>query len=119
MISSKEIILLMAFFHLFSIGWAQEENEQIDRYARIGNKAQALRLHLLEEKMPATLPEKYLPVKHDRNAVFEPVKRMNTSEELYRELENMRKEYEPFMADYAPGMEKTRKRNGRSTTILR
>lgn len=101
----KKLILLMAFFHLFNIAWAQEENEQIDRYAKIGNKAQALRMHLLEEKIPVPLPEKYLPVEHDRNAVFAPIKKMNTSEDLYQELEKMRKEYEPFMADYAPEME--------------
>ncbi|MCK4465943.1 MAG: hypothetical protein KAU83_09540, partial [Bacteroidales bacterium] len=105
-----KLFLITGLLVLFAQLQAQQNKTIPDRYARIGNKAQALRLHLLEEKIPTSVPEKYLPVKHERNAVFTPLKKMSTSEDLYRELENMRKEYEPFMADYAPEMEKTRNR---------
>ncbi len=81
-----------------------------DRFARIGNLAGTTREQLLEEKIPEPLPEIRLPVKHDKNAVFEPFQLMDTREELNAELDRLRGEYLPFMQDYAPEISIPRER---------
>ncbi|MGQ7868142.1 glycoside hydrolase family 2 protein [Sunxiuqinia sp. sy24] len=44
-----------------------------------------------------------------KGSAFNPLERMDTKEELQRELALMRKKYRPFMSNYAPQLEETRK----------
>ena len=48
------------------------------------------------------MPDISLDVTHDPSAVFKPAREIASKEELYAELDKMRKEYEPFMKNLAP-----------------
>ena len=73
-----------------------------DKFADIGTHKYDNRAHLLVVPQPPVLPDISLDVTHDRSAVFKPVKGISTKEELYAELDKMRKQYEPFMQNFAP-----------------
>jgi len=81
-----------------------------DFFAEIGNKKSNSRMHLLEEKKPSLLPEKYLPLEKGRSAAFVEVKEMSTKKELYAELDKLRNRYIPFMRDVAPELKNYRER---------
>lgn len=96
------ISLTVAFASLNSIALTADE------FARIGNMTGATRVHLLEEKRPAPLPAKFLPVTHDPTSVFKPFELMDTQEELNAALARMREQFLPFMARHAPAVANTR-----------
>ena len=65
----------------------------------------------LIEPQPPLLEERYLAVEGvDHKAVFEPIKKMNTEEELLAELEKQRERLAPFMKRFAPSMKSFRQR---------
>ena len=87
------------------------ERKEIDGFARIGNQKTFYREDLLEEKIPADLPEIYLPVKdHLSGATFKPKERMNTAEELNDELIRQRGEHSKYLLNLAPSIESRRLR---------
>ena len=43
----------MMLFLFANFGMAQEQKKNEDYFAQVGNRAQALRLHLLEDKVPS------------------------------------------------------------------
>ncbi len=88
----------------------QSFSQDTDRFAKIGNMEGTTRAYLLEEKIPAALPDIKLPVKHDKDAVFSPFQLIDTREELETELSELRKKYLVYMEDYAPGITQTRKK---------
>ncbi len=98
-------LLLMTLFLQDPSAAAQEKRKDEDPFARIGNLEQGNRLHLLERKLPAVLPDVDLPPMDSRKSAFTPLDRMDTSEELQIELAKLRKKYLPFMADHAPPMQ--------------
>jgi hypothetical protein len=73
-----------------------------DQYEDIATREYEYRTHLLVVPQPPVLPDISLDLKHDPSAVFKPVKEISTKEELYAELDKMRKQYEPFMQNLAP-----------------
>lgn len=89
---------------------AQENKTQEDQFAQIGTRKTSTRVHLLEDKLPPVLPEKYLPEMKGKKSAFKPIEKMDTPEELQKELALMDAKFTPFMADYAPNLESTRKR---------
>jgi hypothetical protein len=82
----------------------QPAGQQSDRMAEIGTKASAVRLHLLYTPQPPPLPDKHLPVNHQPKAAFRPMNRLDTPEELGRELSTMREKHQPFLQDLAPNL---------------
>lgn len=103
--SISEILFLLFFSIVINDLYAQEE---MDHFAKIGNMVSGTRLHLLEEKVPKPLPEKYLPVENSKAARFSPIHSMNTKEELNIELESYRKKFIPFMVNLAPELKGNR-----------
>ncbi len=101
-------IILWAFFFMPPSN-AQEKQAQEDHFAQIGNRAQATRIHLLEDKYPPVLPDVYLPEMKGKRSAFMPIDKMDSSEELQVELAQMRDQFVPFMANYAPPIAETRK----------
>jgi len=101
----KYYSLFILFFIVQNTAFAQEK---IDHFAKIGNMVSGTRLHLLEEKTPPVLPEIYLPVTNKKSAKFKPIHSMNSKEELNAELKNYRKQFLPFMEDYAPELRSKR-----------
>ncbi len=99
---------LFAIFLFTSINIIGQNQNEPDRFAKIGLKDQSVRMDLLEEKIPPVLPGISLPVTHNSKAVFKPVHSMNSKEELYTELDRLRKEYEPFLQDITPSIEDKR-----------
>lgn len=60
---------------------------------------------------PPELEEKYFNMEGiDEKAVFIPLHKMSTREELYEEVERQKAYYRPFFEDYAPELENLRKR---------
>jgi len=58
---------------------------------------------------PPQLKGKYFEVKGiDEKAIFTPLKKMDTKEELYTELENQKKYYKKFFEDLAPSLKSYR-----------
>jgi len=92
------------------LGIALYGQDKKDFFAEIGNKEQNSRMHLLEEKKPPVLPEKYLPFEKGRKADFRAAKEMSTKEELYAELDKLKKRYMPFMKNVAPELKEYRER---------
>lgn len=87
----------------------QKTKQDDDQFAQIGNRAQATRIHLLEDKLPPVLPEKYLPEMKGKEGAFTPMDKMDTQEELSKELVLMREKFLPFMKNYAPEIKETRR----------
>lgn len=108
--SISVIATLILFLLSATFSFAQNQTTQIDEFAKIGNKKQALRLHLLEEKVPEILPEKYLSFKDGKQGAFEPMDKINTPAELDKLMVELRKQFVPFMKDFAPKLEDTRNR---------
>ena len=100
--------ILLVFLTAISV-FAQKDKETIDHFAQIGNRMQGTRLHLLEEKLPPVLPEIYLPKMAGKKSAFQPIDKIDTDEELQKELVAMREKFAPFMALLAPKIEETRK----------
>ena len=98
---------VLIFAGLVSFG--QIKKTGTDRFAQIGNKVQGTRLYMLEDKLPSVLPEKYLPEMKNKKEAFKPIDKIDTPEELQKELNRVREQYIPFMMNYAPEIEETRK----------
>lgn len=81
-----------------------------DRFAEIGTREYQTREHLLVEPQPIPLPDIDLPVFHNASAVFDPVKPINKKEELYKELDDLKRYYQPFLRDIAPPIPLTREK---------
>jgi hypothetical protein len=79
-----------------------------DRFAEIASRKYADRSDLLITPQPPVLPEINLPVSNNPEAVFKSEKPVSTPEELYAELDKLRKKYEPFMQNLAPEVGQTR-----------
>lgn len=80
-----------------------------DKFAEIGTRKYTARVNLLTEPQPPVLPDIDLPITHHQASVFKAVKPISTKEELYAELDKMRKHYEPFLQSLAPVPAETRK----------
>ena len=102
------ITTLIVCLFVFS-GVAQNKKGGGDHFAQIGNREQGTRLHLLEDKLPPVLPDIYLPEMKGKRAAFKPMERMDTKEELQKELARMRKKFVPFLNNYAPQLKEMRK----------
>jgi len=100
------IILFLISTAMFS----QEDMNKEDQFGQIGTRKTATRTHLLENKLPPTIPESYLPEMKGLKSSFVPIDRMDTKEELQEELELMKRKFIPFMSNFAPEIKKTRKR---------
>ncbi len=59
----------------------------------------------LVENAPAKLKEKYIRLNSDKTQGFTPFKKMDTKEEMTKELERLREEYKPFLKNYAPAID--------------
>lgn len=79
-----------------------------DKFADIGTREHYKRNQLLVVPQPPVLHDLSLDITHNPSAVFKPVTEISTKEELYAELDKMRKEYEPFMQNLAPPTASTR-----------
>lgn len=107
----KKYVRTSFIFILSAISVTAQNKEPNDHFAQIGNMVQGTRLYLLEEKSPPVLPEIYLPeMNNNRKSDFVPIERMDTEEELQKELVIMRKKFLPFIKNYAPVIKKIRKK---------
>ena len=79
-----------------------------DKFADIATREYDNRSNLLVVPQPPVLPDISLNVLHDASSVFKPAREISTKEELYTELDKMRKQYEPFMQNLAPATVSTR-----------
>ncbi|MCU0394495.1 MAG: hypothetical protein MUF29_01190 [Chitinophagaceae bacterium] len=98
---------LWVVIFLFLLGhtaWSQ----QPDKFAEIGNKAAATRVHLLQPQPAPVLPEKTLPLQKGGGKRFLPMNRMDTPAELDSALQQQRLHYAPFLEDHAPPLASTR-----------
>ncbi len=99
------------FFACWLVVFATLNKSQAqDKFAEIGTRQYETKEHLLVVPQPSVLPEKYLPVTHRVDAIFEKEEAVSTSEELSVELDEMREAYLPFMRDMAPPITEMRKR---------
>ena len=105
----KSIATALIVFLVSISGIAQNKKAETDQFAKIGNMVQGTRLHLLEDKLPPNLPDIYLPEMKGKRAAFKPIERMDTKEELQKELARLRRKFIPFMNNYAPVLKETRK----------
>lgn len=81
-----------------------------DKFADIATGRYQLRRDRLVEPQPPRLETRLLPVSHDPSAAFAPMPAMATGEELRAELDQMKRQYAPFMRDVAPRLETLRRR---------
>lgn len=95
------------FYLIFWILWASPVLSQ-DRFGDIGTRTYETKEDLLTVPQPPVLPDLKLPVTNDPKAQFKPVRPISTKEELYAQLDQLRKEYLPFMENMAPELEATR-----------
>ncbi len=79
-----------------------------DKYADIGTREFEHRTDLLIVPQPPLLPDLSLDLVHNPSSVFNPVNEISTKEELYAELDKMRKKFEPFMQNLAPAVVSSR-----------
>ncbi len=75
-----------------------------DKFADIGTNEYDNRTKLLVVPQPPVLQDISLAVAHNPSAVFKSVIEISTKEELYAELDKLRKQYEPFMQNVAPAV---------------
>lgn len=104
----KYILIVLAVFYMIS-GVSQEKKKAEDQFAKIGTFKTSTRVHLLEDKLPPVLPQKHLPDMKGKKSAFKPFDKMDTPEELQKELALMKEKFFPFMANYAPKVKETRK----------
>jgi hypothetical protein len=76
--------------------------QEADRFAEIGNKVAATRMHLLKTPTPPKLPNKMLSITTGKRNEFTPMNRLDTPDELQEQLVKKRKQYEPYLQNYAP-----------------
>ena len=79
-----------------------------DKFADIATRTYTTRMNLLTEPQPPVLPLLNLPVTHNPKSSFKAVFPISTKEELYAELDKMRKRFKPFMQNLAPIPRNTR-----------
>ncbi len=103
-------LLSILWLHCLLCGVQSTAYGQEDKFAKIGAQSYQLRTNQLIEPQPKVLPEKYLPDGIDKSAVFVTHKSISTKEELYAELEGMRKQTAPFMQNLSPELPDLRKR---------
>lgn len=102
----KTMLFIAAF--LFS-GTLFSQKEADNFFGNIAN-IQAQRMKLLEEKKPPVLQEKYLTLQKGDALAFLPKTEISTREDLYKEVEQLRKKFLPFMKDLAPVVKSYRQR---------
>lgn len=81
-----------------------------DVFANIAANGIGGRMDELCEIIPRKFDKKVYELKDTSDSPIETVKKMSTKEELFKALKEMRKEYEPFLADFAPKQESKRTR---------
>ncbi len=109
-LSVRLSILTFWVIHSLISVYGQKNKQSEDNFAKIGNMQVAIRTHLLKDNVPEELPQKYLPVSHNKASAFKPFDLMDTPEELVKELDKMREAYQPFLANLAPKVEQSRER---------
>ncbi|HZH36339.1 MAG TPA: glycoside hydrolase family 2 TIM barrel-domain containing protein, partial [Flavisolibacter sp.] len=82
--------------------------QEADRFAEIGNKVAATRMHLLKTPTPPKLPNKILSITTGKRNAFTPMNRLDTPDELQEQLAKKRKQYEPFLQNHAPSLTASR-----------
>jgi hypothetical protein len=86
----------------------KEDNRKNDQFAEIAARGMNYRNGLVIPD-PPQLDEKFLPLNGlDKEAVFTPLKKMNSKEELYEELKRQRTHYDRFLQNMAPSLEEVR-----------
>ncbi len=86
-------------------------NRGVDIFAEIAARGGKSQRGRLVEPKPPKIPDVFLPFgSHDLRARFEPQKKIDTPEELKRELQKYRQRYAKFMQNLAPKHKKTRSR---------
>ncbi len=88
--------------------WLSVTGFSQDKFTDISTRSYDNRTNLLIVPQPPVLPDISLDVTHIPSAVFKPVNDISTKEELYVELDKMRKLYEPFMQNLAPAFTSSR-----------
>lgn len=84
-------------------------NQQQDTFADIAARGINFSNSNLIKPKPPQLKEKYFNLKGiDEKAVFTPLKKMDSKEELYTELEDQRNYYKEFLKDMAPTLKSYR-----------
>lgn len=108
--STGRIIYRLSIVILFNtisfVSWSQGN----DRFAEIGNKAAATRLHLLVTPKPPVFKYRSLPFYNSTAYAFEPMNKLDSKEELVVALDSIRKVYAPYLQNLAPKTEVTRHR---------
>lgn len=82
--------------------------QEIDKFAAIGNKAPAVRTHLLVQPQPPPLPPIELSVGNLPSAAFGPMEKLDTKEEIRIALDSLKRQFLPYMRDLAPAMTEMR-----------
>lgn len=82
--------------------------QSVDPFAVIANKVPAVRTHLLTTPQPPLPDTTYLPLKAGNQYAFEPSDKIDTKEELEKELIRIRSAYSLFLKNLAPAIQSTR-----------
>lgn len=96
------------FFYLIFVLLFTHRSFSQDRFADIGTRKYETKENLLVVPQPPVLPDINLPVTNNKISAFKAKEPISTKEELYAELDKLRKQYEPFMQDLAPAPEQMR-----------
>jgi len=87
----------------------KNKSNNTDIYAEIATQRIAFRDKKLVESQVLEIPQRFLPFdKLPEKSAFKPTKKMNTADELQRELEKQRKRYSKYFQNFAPKFESTR-----------
>lgn len=85
-------------------------NAQVDQFAKIGGQKYDLRKNLLIEPGPPKLTNKLLPTGVLNNKLLQYNHQISTKEELYLELDSIKKQYLPFLKSLSPKQSVIRKK---------
>ncbi len=103
------ILISISILVLVSAGFsASSDSETSDHFIELAERGIQASLPELVEPQPPVLPEKYLTKDKKPEVNFEPLKKMDTKEELDKMLAEFNKKYEPFLKDHSPEIEKKR-----------
>jgi hypothetical protein len=96
MLKHYKIIIPVLWTIIFALSARAQDNKTgEDQFAKIGTRQTSTRVHLLEDKLPPVLPEKYLPEMHGKKSAFEPIDKMDTPEELQKAIALMEEKFLP------------------------
>lgn len=83
----------------------------VDFFAELAGRSQLGAKQGLYEPRPPELPDIELPLQlEEATAGFAPMEKLKSSQQLEAELDEMRRRYEPFMANLAPRLQSHRKK---------